>query len=52
MPDIVWDTIGLSKRKTIIKTLLLPSLAGPKSYKCLVKPLIDEGQLAVDHLGG
>jgi hypothetical protein len=51
VPEIVWDTIGLSKRKTIVKTLLVP-FAGPKSYKSSVKPLIDEGQLAVDHLGG
>ena len=51
VPDIVWDTIGLDKKKTIVKTLLLP-YAGPASYKSSVKPLIDEGQLAVDHLGG
>jgi len=51
VPDIVWDTIGVDKRKTIVKTLLLP-WGGPLSYKKTVKPLIDEGQLAVDHLGG
>ena len=51
VPDIVWDTIGVSKRSTILKTLAMP-FAGPASYKKSVKPLIDEGQLAVDHLGG
>jgi len=51
VPDIVWDTVGLDKKATIAKTLLLP-WGGPVSYKRTVKPLLDEGQLAVDHLGG
>ena len=51
VPDIVWDTIGLDKRTTIAKTLLVP-FGGPASYRKSVKPLIEEGQMAVDHLGG
>lgn len=51
VPDIVWDTIGLNKRSTILKTLVVP-FAGPASYKKSVKPLLEEGRLAVDHLGG
>ena len=51
VPDIVWDTVGLNKKATIVKTLAVP-FAGPAAYKRSVKPLINEGQLAVDHLGG
>lgn len=50
-PDLVWDTAGISRTRTIAQIALLPGI-GAQRYRAEAKPKLAVAEQAVEHLGG
>lgn len=50
-PELVWDTAGISRTRTIAQIALLPGI-GAQRYRADAKPKLAVAEQAVEHLGG